>query len=90
MTIRIIAAAGALALAVLPLSGCATAAPTASKTQTASHRDADIEAANFKKDRQAILAMAGNYHVTFDFIETVAFEEGYELKDRKLSGGKML
>ncbi|MAW80187.1 MAG: hypothetical protein CMI63_08105 [Parvularcula sp.] len=87
MTIRIIAAAGALALAVLPLSGCATAAPTASKTQTASHRDADIEAANFKKDRQAILAMAGNYHVTFDFIETVAFEEGYELKDRKLSGG---
>ncbi|MCA9500453.1 MAG: hypothetical protein MRJ67_13405 [Nitrospirales bacterium] len=35
---------------------------------------------DFQKDRNAILAMAGNYRVTFDFEETVAFVKGYELK----------
>jgi hypothetical protein len=34
----------------------------------------------FQRDRQAILAMAGNYHVTFSFRETVLFVEGYDLK----------
>ena len=43
--------------------------------------------AQFEKDREAILAMAGNYKVTFDFQETVPLTEGYEPKDRKLSGG---
>lgn len=38
------------------------------------------------RDREAILAMAGNYKVTFDFTETVAFQSGYKLKEPKVSG----
>ena len=34
-----------------------------------------------------ILAMAGDYKVTFDFTETVSFVDGYELQDPKHSGG---
>lgn len=44
-------------------------------------------AGTFEKDRAAILAMAGTYKVSFDFIETAALTSGYELKDRKVSGG---
>jgi len=73
----LLAAASAVAL-----SACATTptavAPSESWTQAVS--------ADFEKDRQAILAMAGDFNVKFDFIETVALAEGYELKDRKLSG----
>jgi len=39
----------------------------------------------FQADRDAILAMAGDYKVAFDFRETVPLTEGYELKDDKLS-----
>ncbi|MEO1312015.1 MAG: DUF6607 family protein [Pseudomonadota bacterium] len=56
------------------LAACATgpgAAPTAE---------------TFEQDRAAILSMAGDYKVTFDFTETVPFAEGYELKEPKLSG----
>ncbi len=86
MSIRIIAGA-AMGLAAFALGACAatnaqTASPESASSAAASHRNADFEA-----DRNAILAMAGNYRVTFDFIETVSFDEDYELKDRKLSGG---
>jgi len=37
--------------------------------------------AKFERDRQAILAMAGEFRVDFKFQETVAVEPGYELKD---------
>ncbi|MEM7662660.1 MAG: DUF6607 family protein [Pseudomonadota bacterium] len=40
----------------------------------------------FEADREAILAMAGNYLVSFDFIETVSFMDGYEPKDPYKSG----
>lgn len=43
--------------------------------------------ARFEQDRKAILAMAGDYRVTFDFRETVAFTPGYEPIDPKRSGG---
>ena len=43
-------------------------------------------AAAFEADRKAILAMAGDYRVRFDFIETVALAEDYELKEQKISG----
>src|SRR5690554_2542073 len=33
----------------------------------------------FEKDRAAILAMAGEFHVTFDFEENKAVAPGYEL-----------
>lgn len=39
------------------------------------------------RDRLAILAMQGEYRVTFDFEETVELKAGYERRDRKDSGG---
>ncbi len=33
---------------------------------------------SFERDRRAILAMAGGYRATFDFIETVGFTPGFE------------
>ncbi|MEL6368129.1 MAG: DUF6607 family protein [Pseudomonadota bacterium] len=48
---------------------------------------AAAESANFERDRQAILAMAGDYKVEFKFTETVAFDDGYEPKEPYLSGG---
>jgi hypothetical protein len=41
----------------------------------------------FEQDREAILAMAGTFHVRFRFIETVAYTKGYEPKEKKTSGG---
>ncbi len=35
----------------------------------------------FERDRQAILAMAGEYHITFQFQETVPLRDGYELHE---------
>lgn len=40
----------------------------------------------FEKDRRAILAMAGEYRVTFQFQETVPIAEGYELWDPYRTG----
>lgn len=40
-----------------------------------------------KRDRQAILAMAGDYRVRFDFIETVPFVADYTPLEPKTSGG---
>lgn len=71
--------------ALLLTSACATTATT--QTAPVSTEMTAAEKASFEKDRQAILAMAGDYKVTFDFIETVSFADGYELKDRKVSGG---
>ncbi len=35
----------------------------------------------FEQDRAAILAMAGEYHIDFQFQETVGIQPGYELRD---------
>ena len=72
----------ASALAVLALTGC-TSTATSLQTETS----AVAELAKFEQDRQSILAMAGDYKVTFDFTETVSFVDGYALKEPKLSGG---
>lgn len=42
--------------------------------------------ADFQRDREAILAMAGEYDVTFDFREVVALQDGYEFADDKQTG----
>lgn len=42
--------------------------------------------AEFQRDRDAILAMTGEYDVTFDFRETVPLREGYELAEPKRTG----
>lgn len=63
----------------LVISNCSTNQP-----------DAEISALHetaFERDRNAILAMAGNYHVTFDFRETVSLSDGYNLQDPKMSTG---
>ena len=71
----------ALAIAAgLVLGGCATQGPAGGMSADA------MTAAAPEADRQAILAMTGSYDVTFEFEETVAIAEGYELKDPYISG----
>ena len=72
----------AAAFAGLALSACTTPVPTSSGLAPA-----QVAPASLSQDRQSILAMAGDYKVTFDFTETVSFVDGYELKEPKLSGG---
>lgn len=73
----------ATAFAALTLTACATV-PTTTLSSSAA---ATSQTSNFEQDRQSILAMTGDYKVTFDFTETVSFVDGYELKEPKLSGG---
>ena len=70
----------ALATAVLALSACQT--NTAAESVIA-----QAPSLAFEKDRRSILAMTGDYKVTFDFTETVALKADYELKEPKVSGG---
>ncbi|NQY41293.1 MAG: hypothetical protein HRT80_14470 [Henriciella sp.] len=72
----------ATTLAAIVVTGCATAIAPEPAGETVA-----VVPSNFEQDRQSILAMAGDYKVTFDFTETVSFVEGYELKEPKLSGG---
>ncbi len=74
------------AAAAILLAGCATAQTAALNAPAPAATSQTNAESDFEKDREAILAMAGNYRVTFDFIETVSFVEDYALKDRKLSG----
>lgn len=72
----------AAACAVLLATGCTTTIPG----QSLDSADVAVPS-TFEQDRQSILAMTGDYKVTFDFTETVSFVDGYELKAPKLSGG---
>ena len=73
---------GIAAAATLAIPACATVPPASSiESVTAPSAEA------FEQDRLSILSMTGDYKVTFDFTETVAFLESYELKEPKLSGG---
>lgn len=80
---------GALLLAgALFLSGCASVSSNAAPSSGQQQAVGDAERqAKFEQDRQAILAMAGDYRVTFDFTETVAFVEDYDLKEPYVTGG---
>lgn len=71
----------AVALALIAATGCSTT------TSLTSAETSQSLPSQFEQDRQSILAMTGDYRVTFDFTETVAFVDGYELKEPKLSGG---
>lgn len=88
-----IAAMRGAAAALLFTAGLAAcqSAGTLTSARSAPAQSAAIsaaeEAARYEADRQAILAMAGNYDVDFDFKETVSFVEGYALKERYVSGG---
>ncbi len=48
---------------------------------------AETPASQFERDRQSILAQAGQWRVRFDMRENVSFLEGYEPLDEKLSAG---
>ena len=72
--------------AIALLAGCATTTATTTSAPLAASAPA-ADAAQYQADRDAILAMVGNFSVTFDFIETVSFDKDYELKDRAKSGG---
>ncbi len=87
MTIKSGLKFGAALCAAFLIAACNTtshsAAPAvATKAETAP----TISAEKFEADRNAILAMAGDYKVKFDFQETVAFREGYEPKERYITG----
>ncbi|GGY56845.1 DUF6607 family protein [Parvularcula lutaonensis] len=84
MSRRFPCAAMAALLGLSALSACTTASeagPSGALQVGAATQE------TFARDRESILAMAGNYKVTFDFEETVAFDPDYELKEPKLSGG---
>jgi len=80
---------------VLLLSACATTGVDSAASSIAAHqavpnpRFAAIATAENKldKDRQAILAMQGDYKVDFHFQEAVPLKAGYETRDEKNSGG---
>lgn len=74
----------ALAAAAIALSGCATAIENP-MAQSRSAQSAPLPDAQFEQDRQAILAMQGEYAVTFDFRETVPIAAGYELAEPKFT-----
>jgi len=48
---------------------------------------AEAAAANFEKDRADILAMAGNYRVSFNMQESTRWDPNYEVLEPKRSGG---
>jgi len=48
---------------------------------------AEAPASQFERDRQSILAQAGQWRVRFDMRENVSFREGYEPLEEKLSAG---
>ena len=62
-----------------------TSAPAIADTH-AQVSDAQAEAA-FAADRETILALAGDFKVTFDMQESTAWMDGYEPIDPKMSGG---
>jgi len=45
----------------------------------------EAEVGSFERDRRAILAMAGAYRVSFQFLETMGFRPGFEPRDRYFS-----
>ncbi len=85
--------AGAM-LWAMPLMACDTCGCADDKHNTHAHSHTQVKSipaqtpasssrstSSFKADRQAILAMAGQYRVAFDFKETVAVTPGYTPKD---------
>ncbi|WP_300381412.1 DUF6607 family protein [Henriciella sp.] len=88
LTARINAATLAATAAIALMTACTATSASSAGTKLrapASAVSAEMDS-QFEQDRQAILAMAGDYKVTFDFTETVPLLKGYELKEPKLSG----
>lgn len=71
--------------AVLTAGGCATTNIAASGETVTVAQMPERSRALYQQDREAILAMQGEYAVTFDFRETVPVADGYELAEPKLT-----
>lgn len=63
------------------------AAVPAAATEPLPERTAAEERAAFERDREAILAMAGDYRVSFDMRETTSWRADYTPLEPKMSGG---
>jgi hypothetical protein len=76
------------ALLIAPMLGLAllTAAPAAAQTP-ADPASAQAAASRFERDRQSILAQAGQWRVRFDMRENVSFRDGYTPLDEHQSAG---
>lgn len=84
LLLTLLAVAGTLCFAGVAANACEACGCQAAAQE---NKSLDVSQAQAPEaDRQAILAMAGEYKVTFQFQETVAIEPGYELKDPYLSG----
>lgn len=70
--------------AMLALQACAT---TPAGQGGAPAAMSAAEQAKYEQDRTAIMAMAGDYRVRFDFIETVGFVKDYKVREPDRSGG---
>ena len=73
----------AILIAAALLAGAAPAATALAQTAPA----ATAPATQFERDRQSILAQAGQYRVHFDMRENVSFNADYDPMEGKLSGG---
>lgn len=71
---------------MLVLVGCGNSHTDNERISAASPAAPERSATEIEADRKAILAMAGDYKVTFDFQETVSFQEGYTPKERYKTG----
>ena len=74
--------------AALALGACATT--TGTTTDLVESAAAPHSQAAFEADRRAILAMQGEYAVTFDFEEIVPIAAGYELAEPKVTPAREL
>ncbi|MEL7453659.1 MAG: DUF6607 family protein, partial [Pseudomonadota bacterium] len=79
---------GSVIAAALYLTACQAVENTQTTPEIAAAEAAAIAQSEvqFEADRTAILAMEGNFKVSFDFIETVSFVDDYEPKDPYESG----
>ena len=73
--------------AILIAAALLAAAPAAQALEPADQPPAAAPATAFERDRQAILAQAGQYRVHFDMRENVSFRADYYPLEEKLSGG---
>ncbi|MGY6550283.1 MAG: DUF6607 family protein [Erythrobacter sp.] len=76
-----------LSASLAALAMASVAAPAPALADDPIVRSETAQRAAFEADRQTILAMAGDFKVTFDMQESTAWMEGYEPLERKLSGG---
>lgn len=63
------------------------ATPAVAGAPVAAASPIQAPASQFERDRQSILAQAGQWRVRFDMRENVSFRDGYEPMEEKLSAG---